>query len=422
MHRSPGFFDHDKGKTHASGKLLFNCRIIPGRGSWLDFEFDTKDILYFRIDRKKKLPITTFLFALGFSKDKIIDTFYSTNKYLYNEDSKSWVTDFDLDNYKRPLKLSYDLIDANNKKKVLGKGEKLNIVIAKKLKEKGLKSISIPNDQIVGKYLAKDIKNTNGEIIAAAGFDITEEQLEKIISQGKNELVIVNIDPINKGPYILESLKIDKNTNKTDALNDIYKVLRPGEAPSVEVAEEIFNNLYFKKERYDLSEVGRVKLNSKLDLNTSAKKTILETTDILAIIKFMLDLRDGKGDVDDIDHLGNRRVRSVGELVENQFRIGLLRMERTVKEKMSTFLEIESAMPQDLINAKPITTSLKDFFATSQLSQFMDQTNPLSEITHKRRVSALGPGGLTREELVLRLGTSIQLITDVYVRLKLRGP
>ena len=398
MHRSPGvFFDHDKGKTHASGKLLFNCRIIPGRGSWLDFEFDPKDILYFRIDRKKKLPITTLLLSLGFSKDKIIETFYTTSKYSYKKESKNWITDFNLENYKRPLKLSYDLIDAKNNKKVLGKGEKLNIVIAKKLKEKGLNSIAVPNDQVIGKYLGKDIKEKNGEILVGAGFDITEEQLEKIIAQEEKELNIVNIDPINKGPYILESLKIDKNTNKTEALNDIYKVLRPGEAPSVEIAEEIFNNLYFKKERYDLSEVGRVKLNSKLNLDTSAKKTILETNDIVAIIQFMLNLRDGKGDVDDIDHLGNRRVRSVGELVENQFRIGLLRMERTVKEKMSTFLEIESAMPQDLINAKPITTSLKDFFATSQLSQFMDQTNPLSEITHKRRVSALGPGGLTRE-------------------------
>ena len=230
-----------------------------------------------------------------------------------------------------------------------------------------------------------------------AGFDITEEQLSKVINEEEKIIYIADIDPINKGPYVLETLKIDKNSNKTEALNDIYKVLRPGEAPSIEIAEEIFNNLYFKKERYDLSEVGRVKLNSKLNLNTSTKKTVLETKDIVSIIQFMLDLRDGKGDVDDIDHLGNRRVRSVGELVENQFRIGLLRMERTVKEKMSTFLEIESAMPQDLINAKPITTSLKDFFATSQLSQFMDQTNPLSEITHKRRVSALGPGGLTRE-------------------------
>ena len=398
MHRSPGvFFDHDKGKTHASGKLLFNCRIIPGRGSWLDFEFDPKDILYFRIDRKKKLPITTILYALGFTKEKIIETFYTTNKYSYDKNKKHWVTDFNPENYKRPIKISYDLIDSNTGKKILSKGEKLNIVIARKLQEKGLKSIVVFNDEVVGKYLSKDIKDKSGQLIVGAGFDITEEQLNRIISLDENVLSIVNIDPINKGPYILETIKIDKNLNKSDALNDIYKVLRPGEAPSLEIAEEIFQNLYFKKERYDLSEVGRVKLNSKLDLKTSPKKTILETQDIIAIIKFMLDLRDGKGDVDDIDHLGNRRVRSVGELVENQFRIGLLRTERTVKEKMSTFLEIESAMPQDLINAKPITTSLKDFFATSQLSQFMDQTNPLSEITHKRRVSALGPGGLTRE-------------------------
>jgi DNA-directed RNA polymerase subunit beta len=396
MHRSPGvFFDHDKGKTHASGKLLFNCRIIPGRGSWLDFEFDPKDILFFRIDRKKKLPISSILLALGFTKEKIINTFYTTSKYTYNIARKMWITDFNPENYKRPIKLSFDLIDATNNKKILSTGEKLNLIIAKKLQEKGLKSVLTSNDQIIGKYIANDIKEKNGDILIGAAFDITEEQLEKIIDQGEKSLEIVNIDPINKGPYLLETLKIEKNTNKTEALNDIYKVLRPGEAPSFEVAEEIFNNLYFTKERYDLSEVGRVKLNSKLNLND--KKTVLSTEDVVSIIQFMLDLRDGKGDVDDIDHLGNRRVRSVGELVENQFRIGLLRMERTVKEKMSTFLEIESAMPQDLINAKPITTSLKDFFASSQLSQFMDQTNPLSEITHKRRVSALGPGGLTRE-------------------------
>ncbi len=398
MHRSPGvFFDHDKGKTHASGKLLFNCRIIPGRGSWLDFEFDPKDILYFRTDRKKKIWITTFLYALGFSKEKIINSFYTTDKYSFNGENKMWIREFNPEHYKRPIKLSYDLIDSKNNKKILSKGEKLNFIIAKKLQEKGLKTVLSSNNEIVGKYIANDIKDRNGELLIGAGFDITEEQLEQIISLEVKTLDIVNIDPINKGPYLLETLKIDKNSNKSEALNDIYKVLRPGEAPSLEVAEEVFNNLYFKKERYDLSEVGRVKLNSKLNLKISNKKTILTTEDIIAIIQFMLDLRDGKGEVDDIDHLGNRRVRSVGELVENQFRIGLLRMERTVKEKMSTFLEIESAMPQDLINAKPITTSLKDFFATSQLSQFMDQTNPLSEITHKRRVSALGPGGLTRE-------------------------
>ncbi len=398
MHRSPGvFFDHDKGKTHSSGKLLFNCRIIPGRGSWLDFEFDPKDILYFRVDRKKKLPITSMLYALGFDKNKIIDKFYKKNTFKHDKEKKLWTSDFVPENYKRPIKLSYDLIDAKNNKKLLSKGEKLNIVIANKFKEKGLEKIYVSNEEIIGKYIGAAIKDKTGELIIDSGFDITEEILEKILKQDISSLVLINIDPINKGPYLLETLKIDKNNSKVDALNDIYKVLRPGEAPTTEIAEEVFKNLYFNKERYDLSEVGRVKLNSKLNLATPITDTVLKSEDIISIIQFMLDLRDGKGDVDDIDHLGNRRVRSVGELVENQFRIGLLRMERTVREKMSTFLEIESAMPQDLINAKPITTSLKDFFATSQLSQFMDQTNPLSEITHKRRVSALGPGGLTRE-------------------------
>ena len=398
MHRSPGvFFDHDKGKTHSSGKLLFNCRIIPSRGSWLDFEFDPKDILYFRIDRKKKLPITSILFALGLARDQIIETFYDNESFEYNTEKKMWSSVFVPENYKRPIKLSHDLVDANTNKKFLSKGDKLNFLIATKLKEKNLKNILISNNEIIGKYTAKEIKDKSNEIILQSGFDITEDSLDRIISSGIKSIKLVNIDPINKGPYLLETLKIDKNISKTDALNDIYKVLRPGEAPTVEIAEEIFKNLYFNKDRYDLSEVGRVKLNSKLNLNVDIKDTTLKKDDIISIIKFMLDLRDGKGEVDDIDHLGNRRVRSVGELVENQFRIGLLRMERTVKEKMSTFLEIESAMPQDLINAKPITTSLKDFFSTSQLSQFMDQTNPLSEITHKRRVSALGPGGLTRE-------------------------
>jgi DNA-directed RNA polymerase subunit beta len=398
MHRSPGvFFDHDKGKTHSSGKLLFNCRIIPARGSWLDFEFDPKDILYFRIDRKKKLPITTILFALGLSRDKVISTFYDQLNYSYDKSSKMWSTKFIPENYKRPIKISHDLIDSKTKKKFLNKGDKLNLIIAQKLKEKGLADILVSNDEIIGKYLGTDIKGRDGEVILKSGFDLTDDILQKILSEELFSLKIVSIDPINKGPYLLETLKIEKNLDKNEALNDIYKVLRPGEAPTIDIAEGVFNNLYFNNDRYDLSEVGRVKLNSKLDLKGSIKETVLKEEDIISIIKFMLDLRDGKGEVDDIDHLGNRRVRSVGELVENQFRIGLLRMERTVKEKMSTFLEIESAMPQDLINAKPITTSLKDFFATSQLSQFMDQTNPLSEITHKRRVSALGPGGLTRE-------------------------
>ncbi len=398
MHRSPGvFFDHDKGKTHSSGKLLFNCRIIPGRGSWLDFEFDPKDILYFRIDRKKKLPITSILLALDLNRDQIIDSFYTQNKIEFDKKNQVWSTQFIPENFKRPIKLSNDLVDAKNKKKILSKGDKLNFIIATKLKEKGLTNILVSESEIIGKYVAEELKDKNGQSIINSGFDITEENFQKIVSENIHSIKVVNIDPINKGPYLLETLKVDKNLSKTDALNDIYKVLRPGEAPTIEIAEDIFKNLYFNKDRYDLSEVGRVKLNSKLNLSTNDKETVLKKDDIIAIIQFMLDLKDGKGEVDDIDHLGNRRVRSVGELVENQFRIGLLRMDRTVKEKMSTFLEIESAMPQDLINAKPITTSLKDFFATSQLSQFMDQTNPLSEITHKRRVSALGPGGLTRE-------------------------
>jgi len=398
MHRSPGvFFDHDKGKTHSSGKLLFNCRIIPGRGSWLDFEFDPKDILYFRIDRKKKLPITTLLYALGVTREEVIENYYTQDQFTYDTGSKMWSTKFIPENYKRPVKLPYDLVDAKSNKKFLDKGEKLNLIIANKLKEKGLTNILISNNEIIGKYIAHDVKEKSGEYIVKSGFDINEEILEKIIFNETYSLKLVNIDPINKGPYLLETLKVEKNIDKSEALNDIYRILRPGEAPTIEVAEGVFKNLYFNNERYDLSEVGRVKLNAKLNLTRDLKDTVLHKEDVLAIIQFMLDLRDGKGEVDDIDHLGNRRVRSVGELVENQFRIGLLRMERTVKEKMSTFLEIESAMPQDLINAKPITTSLKDFFATSALSQFMDQTNPLSEITHKRRVSALGPGGLTRE-------------------------
>ncbi len=398
MHRSPGvFFDHDKGKTHASGKLLFNCRIIPGRGSWLDFEFDPKDILYFRIDRKKKIPITTLLYALGKSREEILKTFYSYENFSYEKVTNSWSTKFEPEKYKRPIKLQFDLIDKKNKKKMLKKGEKLNLVLAKNLKDKGLKDILVSTDELIGKYTKEDIKDKNGETILKSGFNLTNDLLEKILLSEKYNIELANVDSIIRGPYIFETIKLDKNNNKEEALNDIYKVLRPGEPPSVEIAEQVFKNLYFSKERYDLSDVGRVKLNAKLDLKTPETTRVLTSNDIISIIKFMLDLRDGKGEVDDIDHLGNRRVRSVGELVENQFRIGLLRMERTIKEKMSTLLEIESSMPQDLINAKPITTSFKDFFGTSQLSQFMDQTNPLSEITHKRRVSALGPGGLTRE-------------------------
>ena len=394
MHRSPGvFFDHDKGKSHASGKLLFNCRVIPNRGSWLDFEFDVKDFLYFRIDRKKKIYVTTLLQALGYSKFDIVNEFYEKENYTYDEKIKKWKTKFDPENYKAK-NFSEEVIDAKNNKIIVKIGEKINFITAKKLASEGLKEIFISNQSLHGKFLHKNVTIDDEEF--KIGTEINEVILSKFLENKINIIEISKTNSINKGPYILQTLLNDKNENKNDAITEVYKMLRPGEPPTLEIAIQIFNNLFFSSDRYDLSDVGRVKMNSRLNLDCSDKITILRNDDIIAIVKKMLDLRDGKDDVDDIDHLGNRRVRSVGELVENQARIGVYRMERAIKEKMTT-LDIESAMPQDLINAKPLTIALKDFFATSQLSQFMDQTNPLSEITHKRRVSALGPGGLTRE-------------------------
>ena len=394
MHRSPGvFFDHDRGKSHASGKLLFNCRVIPNRGSWLDFEYDVKDLLYFRIDRKKKIFVTTLLMALGFSKDDIVNEFFEKETYTYDEKIKKWKTKFNPDNYKSK-NFSEEIIDAKNGKIVIKLGEKTNFLNAKKLYDNGLKEIFVTNESLYGKFLHKDV--VCGEDTFKIGTELNESVIQKILENDLKSILISSTNSINKGPYLLLTIFNDKNKDKNEAITEIYKVLRPGEPPTIDIATQIFNNLFFSSDRYDLSDVGRVKMNSRLNLTCSDKITILRNDDILAIIKKMLDLRDGKDDVDDIDHLANRRVRSVGELVENQARIGVYRMERAIKEKMTT-LDVESAMPQDLINAKPLTVSLKDFFATSQLSQFMDQTNPLSEITHKRRVSALGPGGLTRE-------------------------
>ena len=394
MHRSPGvFFDHDKGKSHASGKLLFNCRVIPNRGSWLDFEFDVKDLLYFRVDRKKKILVSTLLLALGFNKSDMISEFYEKEIYNFDNKSKKWKTKFNPENYKSK-NFSEEIIDAKSNKVIIKKGEKINFLKAKKLHSDGLKEIYVSNQFLNGKNIIKQF--SIGEENFKIGTELNETIVEKVIQSEITTLETAYTNSINKGPYLLQTIFNDKNDTKNDAINEIYKVLRPGEPPTIEIASQIFNNLFFSSDRYDLSDVGRVKLNSRLNLTCSDKITILRNDDILSIIKKMLDLRDGKDEVDDIDHLGNRRVRSVGELVENQARIGVYRMERAIKEKMTT-LDVESAMPQDLINAKPLTISLKDFFATSQLSQFMDQTNPLSEITHKRRVSALGPGGLTRE-------------------------
>jgi DNA-directed RNA polymerase subunit beta len=398
MHRSPGvFFDHDKGKSHASGKLLFNCRVIPNRGSWLDLEYDVKDFLYFKIDRKKKIFVSTLLMALGLTKPEIADEFYDKDQYSFDNKSGKWKTKFNPENYKAK-NYSEEVIDFKTGKVVIKLGDKINYLTAKKLASDGLKDILVLQESLYGKYLHRDIKVSDDEEEGTfnIGTELNDAIIKEILEAGISTLEISNTNTINKGSYLLSTLLNDKNKNKDDAITEIYKVLRPGEPPTVEIATQIFNNLFFNSDRYDLSDVGRVKMNSRLNLECSDKIIILRTEDIIAIVHKMLDLRDGKDEVDDIDHLGNRRVRSVGELVENQARIGVYRMERAIKEKMTT-LDVESAMPQDLINAKPLTVSLKDFFVSSQLSQFMDQTNPLSEITHKRRVSALGPGGLTRE-------------------------
>ncbi|WP_020185801.1 DNA-directed RNA polymerase subunit beta [Methylopila sp. 73B] len=395
MHRSPGvFFDHDKGKTHSSGKLLFAARIIPYRGSWLDIEFDAKDIVHARIDRRRKIPVTSLMFALGMDGEEILDTFY--NKVRYVRDGEAWRTPFDGARMKG-MNVTVDLIDADTGEVALEAGKKLTVRQARLIVEKGVKDLRIANEELVGQYIAEDIVNAEtGEIWAEAGEEITAKLLETLQDAGIDELDLLDIDHVNTGGYIRNTLMVDKNNSREEALFDIYRVMRPGEPPTLDTAENMFQSLFFDSERYDLSAVGRVKMNMRLDLDAEDTVRTLRKADILAVIKTLVDLRDGKGEIDDIDHLGNRRVRSVGELMENQYRVGLLRMERAIKERMSS-VEIDTVMPQDLINAKPAAAAVREFFGSSQLSQFMDQTNPLSEITHKRRLSALGPGGLTRE-------------------------
>jgi DNA-directed RNA polymerase subunit beta len=395
MHRSPGvFFDHDKGKTHSSGKLLFAARIIPYRGSWLDIEFDAKDIVYARVDRRRKIPVTSLLYALGMSGEEILNTFYK--QVLYKRAKEGWRVPFDA-NRLRGYKAINDLVDADTGRVVLEAGKKLTVRQARQLAEKGLKALRLTEEELIGHYIAEDLVNAKtGEIYAEAGEEITEKTLKTLNEAGYKELPLLNVDHVNVGAYIRNTLAIDKNMTREDALFDIYRVMRPGEPPTIDTAQTMFNSLFFDSERYDLSAVGRVKMNMRLDLDAEDTVRILRKEDIIAVIRTLVDLRDGKGEIDDIDHLGNRRVRSVGELMENQYRIGLLRMERAIKERMSS-VDIDTVMPQDLINAKPAAAAVREFFGSSQLSQFMDQTNPLSEITHKRRLSALGPGGLTRE-------------------------
>ncbi len=395
MHRSPGvFFDHDKGKTHSSGKLLFAARIIPYRGSWLDIEFDAKDIVYARIDRRRKIPVTSLLYALGMDAEEILNTFY--RKIVYKRQKDGWRVPFDATRF-RGYKAINDLVDADSGKVVLEAGKKLTVRSARQLAEKGLKALRMTDQELVGHYIGEDLVNPKtGEIYAEAGEEITEKTLKALNEAGYKELPVLDIDHVNVGAYIRNTLTVDKNMTREDALFDIYRVMRPGEPPTLDTAQSMFNSLFFDPERYDLSAVGRVKMNMRLDLDAPDTMRVLRKEDIIAVIRTLVDLRDGKGEIDDIDHLGNRRVRSVGELMENQYRIGLLRMERAIKERMSS-VDIDTVMPQDLINAKPAAAAVREFFGSSQLSQFMDQTNPLSEITHKRRLSALGPGGLTRE-------------------------
>ncbi|MFN4124247.1 DNA-directed RNA polymerase subunit beta [Pannonibacter indicus] len=396
MHRSPGvFFDHDKGKTHSSGKLLFAARVIPYRGSWLDIEFDAKDIVYARIDRRRKIPVTSLLMALGLDGEEILNTFYQRIQYS-RAGKGSWRMPFDGDRLKGN-KASYDLIDADTGEVVIEAGRKITARMIKQLTEKGVKALKVTDEDLHGQYLAEDVVDfVTGEIYAEAGDEINAKLLDELIQRGYEELSVLDIDHINTGAYVRNTLAADKNESREDALFDIYRVMRPGEPPTLESAEAMFQSLFFDAERYDLSAVGRVKMNMRLDLTCPDTVRTLRKEDILAVIRLLLDLRDGKGEIDDIDNLGNRRVRSVGELMENQYRVGLLRMERAIKERMSS-VDIDTVMPQDLINAKPAAAAVREFFGSSQLSQFMDQTNPLSEVTHKRRLSALGPGGLTRE-------------------------
>jgi DNA-directed RNA polymerase subunit beta len=395
MHRSPGvFFDHDKGKSHSSGKLLFAARIIPYRGSWLDIEFDAKDIVHARIDRRRKIPVTSLLYALGMDGEEILSTFYK--KVIYTRDGDHWRVPFDADRMKG-AKASVDLVDADSGEVVIEAGKKLTARSARLLAERGVKALRADDADLYGQYIGEDLYDPNtGEIFAEAGDEISDKSLAALLEHGFAEVPVLDIDHVNIGPYIRNTLKVDKNSSREDALFDVYRVMRPGEPPTIETAEAMFNSLFFDPERYDLSSVGRVKMNMRLDLDAPDTMRTLRKDDILAVVKALVDLRDGRGEIDDIDHLGNRRVRSVGELMENQYRVGLLRMERAIKERMSS-VDIDTVMPQDLINAKPAAAAVREFFGSSQLSQFMDQTNPLSEITHKRRLSALGPGGLTRE-------------------------
>ncbi|MCW8827154.1 MAG: DNA-directed RNA polymerase subunit beta, partial [Gammaproteobacteria bacterium] len=393
LHRSPGvFFEHDKGKTHSSGKLLFSARVIPYRGSWLDFEFDPKDCVFVRIDRRRKLPATILLRALGYDTQQIIDTFFDTDSITLAEDSATITL------IPERLRGEVAVTDIKIGKKVLVEaGKRVTARHIRELEKAGVDQLDITLESLVGKALAHELVDTDsGEVIAQPNEEITEELLAKMLASGVKEFKILFTNDLDVGPYISDTLRIDSTNSPLEALVEIYRMMRPGEPPTKEAAENLFQNLFFAEERYDLSVVGRMKFNRRVGREEVTGSGTLSNEDILEVIKELINIRNGKGVIDDIDHLGNRRVRSVGEMAENQFRVGLVRVERAVKERL-TLAEADNLMPQELINAKPVSAAIKEFFGSSQLSQFMDQNNPLSEVTHKRRISALGPGGLTRE-------------------------
>jgi DNA-directed RNA polymerase subunit beta len=394
LHRSPGvFFDHDRGKTHSSGKLLYSARVIPYRGSWLDFEFDPKDLVFVRIDRRRKLPATILLRALGFSSEEILDMFYEINNF--NVDAEGNYTMELVPERLRGEVAAFDI--KVGRKLIVEQGRRITARHIRQLEEAKITELDVPPEYVLGRSLARNVVNEEtGEVLVDCNTELTEEVVATLIEAKISKLETLYTNDLDCGPFISDTLRTDTTSNELEALVEIYRMMRPGEPPTKESAENLFQNLFFSSDRYDISAVGRMKFNRRLGREESTGSGILDRDDIVDVLKTLVDIRNGKGMVDDIDHLGNRRVRSVGEMAENQFRVGLVRVERAVKERLS-MAESEGLMPQDLINAKPVAAAVKEFFGSSQLSQFMDQNNPLSEVTHKRRVSALGPGGLTRE-------------------------
>src|SRR5262245_34653392 len=398
LHRSPGvFFDHDKGKTHASGKLLYSARIIPYRGSWIDFEFDPKDILFVRIDRRRKFHASVVLRALGMTTEDILNYFYRKDTIVLEGRKAAKLFQPD---HLVGVKATRDVRHPGTNELLVKEGRKFTKLALRQMESAGIEQIPITVEEVLGRVSANDVRDPKdpkaGEVLLACNEEITEEKLEALRQRGIDRIEVLFLDDTHIGPALRNTLLQDKIADPQEAILEIYRRLRPGDPPTPETATTFFNNLFFNPERYDLSRVGRLKLNHKLKLTVPLDQGTLRREDILEVVRYLIELKNGNGQIDDIDHLGNRRVRAVGELVENQYRIGLVRMERAIKERMS-LQDIETLMPQELINYKPVSAVIKEFFGSSQLSQFMDQTNPLSEITHKRRLSALGPGGLTRE-------------------------